>query len=679
MKRRDIARGARWRGAALSLVPLIAACRGVPAEIAISTPVASEQSTKPTPESIFRDLMVSSDYGCVVTIDGHVRCWGTSPSLAAGHDAPAERFIDAQAVPLDVALAVDGHDSSTCAVLESGKIQCWHWPAPDRVQLRGRPFGHRDDFTDVAVGDSEVCGLTDTGEVHCADFIHSPQRRASAAVDIALGGSFACALHGDGSVWCWGGFARWVLERDEQEPWTGALELGPDGEVLIARLEGAVDIEANVNGNMRMRFEDGSVQREPPIERHTDLPLDAWIPVDAIEGAEMLAHGLGHTCFTSAGKVRCVGSNGWGQLGSGNTRARSEPITVPGLEGVGLVATSPSLSCATTVDSLYCWGTPETEIPTPLLGEQAQHQLADDVQAMVLDRTSVCAARRDGTNLCWGTIGDFGYAPDDPGLDHVIRGQLLSVGIGPLVDREGGCWRDVHGEMVCGVFELASFDSDFHERLRDHNVLDYAWVGGPCVLRSSGLRCYADEAEHPRPLPKLRDVRQIEGGQGRLCAIHEGGAIACMQLERLDHDDRPERIDIEGVQDAVQLMTYDVGYCFGAVMHDGRVRTWCYENGPQPRYEVHQPLDDFEPAAKLIGNRLGFCVLTQSGAVQCRAYHEYDVINLDFEQIVDIASGGNHWCVLDHAGALTCMGDTHWGQLGRMPNSAMLQPVEIEL
>src|SRR3990172_8218217 len=176
--------------------------------------------------------------------------------------------------------------------------------------------------TDVALGYSHTCALTESGDALCwgwnghgqlRDGTTSDRTTPSAVVPLrrdtvalAAGGYASCAVTGEGGVKCWGGnFA------------------GPLGTETAETCEDSPD-------------------RETPC---STLPLGVSGLSHEVTG---IAAGFAFNCaVASEGGVKCWGANDRGQLGDGTTEGRTTPVDVVGLlEQVVGVAAADLQACA---------------------------------------------------------------------------------------------------------------------------------------------------------------------------------------------------------------------------------------------------------------------------------------------------------------------------------------------
>jgi Regulator of chromosome condensation (RCC1) repeat len=174
------------------------------------------------------------------------------------------------------------------------------------------------------------------------------------ADELAVGGSFACALRRNGRVACWG---------------------------------------TNSGGELGDWAATGSRQA-------ADVP--------GIEGTVALSVGMSHACAAlSSGRVRCWGSNRSSQLGDGTAEKRPSSVEVAGVELAVGVATGSDHSCALLASGgVLCWG----ENKSAQLGDGSHSSSRTPVAVRGLDPADsivagwehTCARLRRGPVVCWG-------------------------------------------------------------------------------------------------------------------------------------------------------------------------------------------------------------------------------------------------------------------------------------
>lgn len=384
-----------------------------------------------------------------------------------------------------------------------------------RLHADGRPDS---DFSDLAVTGGGVYAMvrqTDGRIVFAGDFSHvggRPQADGARAVEVAAspevpvlaaGGLHTCGTR-HGLAWCWGNNSQG--------------QLGSSG---------------------------GSTSR--------------WVPFPVVDGGSIVAmtSGLAHTCaLTTAGAVKCWGSNSVGQLGDGTTTGRSTPVSVTGLSsGVQQIWAGDAHTCALRAGAVLCWGsnglgqlgdgTSNTRlVPTAVSG------LGAGVRSIALGAVHSCA-RRDSDVLCWGGNGS-GQLGDGtrfhritPVVVQQLPGPAQMIAAGTehscaLVSGAVLCWGD-NGSGQVG-------DGTGIDRLLPVQAISLPLVASvhagsdtSCAITSTGAaRCWGNNSTgqigdgttthrlSAIPVSGLASgVRDISLGGAQTCATVVGGVARC--------------------------------------------------------------------------------------------------------------------------------------------------------
>jgi alpha-tubulin suppressor-like RCC1 family protein len=252
-----------------------------------------------------RSLGLGREHSCIVDASG-ARCWGgnTRGQVGDGSTTPRPRPVAVEglvAAPVQVA----ARGSHTCALLETGQVQCWgdnsfgqlgtgassSAPAPTP-----RLVVAIDDAVEVAAGSTHTCARRRSGEVWCwgsnafgqvgdgtvRNERPQPTRAGSLtdATQLTAGVDHSCALDAAGAVWCWGN-----------------------------NTDGQLGIDNTVPG--------GVIEMPTPTR------------VASLDPADRIGAGDAHTCVRLAGGgYRCWGFNESGQLGDGTMSATFTPVAV---------------------------------------------------------------------------------------------------------------------------------------------------------------------------------------------------------------------------------------------------------------------------------------------------------------------------------------------------------------
>lgn len=343
-----------------------------------------------------------TQHACAIVEEGRVKCWGGNDSGQLGLGDTEARgdqsgemgerlpFVELGNRKKASMLATSG--SFTCALFDDGAIKCWGsntegWLGLGDTEDRGDDPGEMGDAlpeldlgtsgraVDVDVGGGFACAVLDTGAVKCwgsnefwqlgnstlgtlgdqpgemGDALPTVALGADAfAIGVSAGGSHACALFEDGGVKCWG--------RGSEHP----CDTDPD---LIPCWEGPR------YGGGRLGYGDME-KRGAPQDMGDNLP---FVDLGADEHAIAIALGGIHSCAVlQGGRAKCWGS---GQ----NYRLGNESVVdigdEPGEMGDDLAAID--LGSGAMIERFATWGT---------------------------DAYTTCASLAGRSVKCWGILDD---------------------------------------------------------------------------------------------------------------------------------------------------------------------------------------------------------------------------------------------------------------------------------
>src|SRR5436190_1479469 len=150
------------------------------------------------------------------------------------------------------------------------------------------------------------------------------------------------------------------------------------------------------------------------------------VVVPGLTRATAISAGLRHTCAVDGTSVKCWGDNGDGQLGDGTTTDRAIAVSVPGLPaGFFSVGAGERHTCAVAGDfSIRCWGyNDDGELGdgtrTPSLTPVGVSGIASGAGEVVAGQTHTCA-RIGNAVKCWGDAAGHKLGDFDPAMTRSL-------------------------------------------------------------------------------------------------------------------------------------------------------------------------------------------------------------------------------------------------------------------
>ena len=487
------------------------------------------------------------------------------------------------------------------------------------------------------------------------DFASTPQQVGAleSIADIVAGADHTCALHGDGTVSCW-----------------GSNRFGQLGVGL-----GILDVYSSSTPE----------------------------PVKGLKNATAITAGYNHSCaLRRDGSVSCWGHNKNGQIGlseSHETDEIREPFEVPGITDATAIAAGGNHACALHPDgNVSCWGAvpfalsnPNSDSSTPLLIEGIS-----DVIAITAgggwETGFTCALHQDRTTSCWSNR--YWAYPREDWWDEFPAMISKHASIDDAVAIEAGashvCVIKQTGGIACSGSNDSGqlgrgFTSEDESEMAEVMGIDDATTlalgaSHSCALRDGTmLSCWGSNSQgqlgvgtvgyfstEQRKVNTDFEAAMVSAGYNHICMLHKGrvapnngdiranGYVSCWGSNKNEQFNDLYYITyyylktIEGVYDAVAVSAGGSHAC--ALNGDGTVICWGNNSSNQ--------------LGRIIGD------LGSSRAT----------LVTDITDAISVDAGGNHTCAVLADKTISCWGNNRTGQLGSgesSENSSSARPVQV--
>jgi cysteine-rich repeat protein len=301
-----------------------------------------------------RLFAAGSPFACAVLAGGAVKCWGANANGQLGDGSTIDRLapVDVTGISSGAATVATGAFHA-CALMAGGGVKCWGLNSSGQLgdgtsTNRRTPVdvtGLGSAAVAVSAGGYHTCAVLDTGEVQCwgmnlfgelGDGTSASSSRpvtafgiTSGAVAVSAGGFHTCALLGTGAARCWGLNGNGQVGDGSTEMRNAAVQvLGLTSGVAQVSTGAFHSCARTVSGGL-LCWGDGSGGK-----LGNGSTSQSTSPVDVTglsSGAAFLSTGISyaHTCAAlDTGAARCWGANEAGQLGDGSSTDRSVPVAV---------------------------------------------------------------------------------------------------------------------------------------------------------------------------------------------------------------------------------------------------------------------------------------------------------------------------------------------------------------
>ncbi|MGC3994593.1 MAG: hypothetical protein QM779_10870 [Propionicimonas sp.] len=267
-------------------------------------------------------------HSCALTTAGKVWCWGYNGYGALGDGTTTTSLKPVQVAGIGKAKAVSAGYLHTCALTTKGKVWCWGYNA----------YGQ--------LGDNTTTSSTTPVQVYGLSKVSS----------ISTGYEHSCALTSKGKAYCWGYNAYGQLGDN-------TATNSPKPVTVYGMTSGVKALSAGIFTTCGVTSKGAAkcwgYNDYGQLGNNTTTTSLKPVQVTGLtKKVASVKPSYTHTCaVTKAGKVKCWGYNGYGELGDNTTTNSLVPVSVYNLDKASKVTLGSNHSCALTAKkAVKCWG-----------------------------------------------------------------------------------------------------------------------------------------------------------------------------------------------------------------------------------------------------------------------------------------------------------------------------------
>jgi alpha-tubulin suppressor-like RCC1 family protein len=311
--------------------------------------------------------------------------------------------------------------------------------------------------------------------------------------------------------------------------------------------------------------------------------------------------GSAHTCAIADGKVYCWGQGTSGQLGNGANNTQYTPVLVSSLSGTPTVlAAGGAHTCAISGGAAYCWGSNSdgqlgnnstTNANTPVAVSTTGEMGSKTVTAIAAGGAHTCAVASDNRAYCWGQNTSYQLGSR---LCTVLN-LLCVLPIGMDLDRTTSVAVDTSGSM--GANSVTAITAGTSHTCAIAGGTAYCWGLGTSGQLGNG----ANSTSYQSKTVSLSTVTAVSARTDSTCAI-AGGAGYCWGVGSAGQlgngttsasSSSPVTVSAAGAMKEATVTSVAAGASHGCAVAGGSA--YCWGSGDSGRLGTRAATDSTRP------------------------------------------------------------------------------------